>query len=130
LADTESDIEGATVKAIQVATHGGPEVLHPVELLGPEPGPGEVPPKAAAAAVNFYGLMGRRGNAYPVPAPLPSAPGAVVAQPASSLQRLSGRIAARQVRPHTVRPLPLADAAGARRLTEAGAITGKVVLTP
>ena len=40
----ESDIGGATVKAIQVARHDGPEVLHPVELLGPGLRLGEVPP--------------------------------------------------------------------------------------
>jgi NADPH2:quinone reductase len=48
----------------------------------------------------------------------------------ASLQRLVGWVASRQVRPPAVHPLPLADAAEAHRLMEAGATTGKVVLKP
>jgi NADPH2:quinone reductase len=52
------------------------------------------------------------------------------AQSVASLQRLIGWIASGQVRTPAVKPLPLADAAEAHRLMEAGATTGKLVLKP
>ena len=52
------------------------------------------------------------------------------AQAVASLQRLVGWIAAGQLRTPAVHPLPLADAAEAHRLLEAGATIGKVVLKP
>ena len=59
--------------------HGGPEVLHFVELPVPKPGPGEVLLKVDAAAADFSGLMRRCGDVYPVPTPLPFVPRAEAA---------------------------------------------------
>ncbi|HXL60729.1 MAG TPA: zinc-binding dehydrogenase, partial [Mycobacterium sp.] len=52
------------------------------------------------------------------------------ARAVASLQKLVGWIASGQVRTPAVFPLPLADAAEAHRLLEAGATIGKVVLKP
>src|SRR4051794_8365747 len=60
------------MRAIQVDAYGGPEVLAPVELPTPEPGPGEVVVRTAASGVNFVDIYHRTG-AYPVP--LPFVPG-------------------------------------------------------
>ena len=73
------------MKAIQMTRQGGPEVLHLVELPGPQPGPGEVVIKVDAAAVNFSDLMRRRGDVYPVPTPVPFVPGAEVAGTVAAL---------------------------------------------
>jgi NADPH2:quinone reductase len=59
--------------AIEIATHGGPEVLTPRAMPVPEPGMGEVLIRVAAAGVNAPDLAQRRG-AYPPPpgaSPLP-----------------------------------------------------------
>jgi NADPH:quinone reductase len=53
-----------------------------------------------------------------------------LAQSVASLQRLISWIASGQVRTPAVHLLPLADAAQAHRLMEAGATTGKMVLKP
>jgi hypothetical protein len=84
------------VKVIQMTKHGGPEVLHFVELADPKPGLGEVLLKVDAAAV--------------------------VATPGDGVDPGSARPAAN--------PLPLADAGEARRLMEAAAIAGNVVMKP
>jgi NADPH:quinone reductase len=47
--------------AIEVAQHGGPEVLNYVDLPQPSPGPGEVLIKAAAIGVNFVDTYFRSG---------------------------------------------------------------------
>ncbi|PIB75118.1 quinone oxidoreductase [Mycolicibacterium brumae] len=47
--------------AIEVAQHGGPEVLQYVERSAPEPGPGEVLIKAEAIGVNFIDTYFRSG---------------------------------------------------------------------
>ena len=52
------------------------------------------------------------------------------AQAVASLQRLVGWIASGRLRTPAVQTLPLAEAAEAHRLMEAGATTGKVVLKP
>lgn len=54
------------MKAIRVATHGGPEVLRPEEVPDPVPGKGEVLIRIAAAGVNFYEVYQRTGQ-YPAP---------------------------------------------------------------
>src|SRR5699024_856224 len=41
------------MRAIQITAHGGPEVLTPVDLDIPEPGPGEVLIRTAAIGVNY-----------------------------------------------------------------------------
>ena len=56
--------------AIAIAQPGGPEVLTPIEKPRPEPGPGGVLIKVAAAGVNRPDLLQRRGM-YPPP---PGAP--------------------------------------------------------
>jgi len=72
-----------TMLAIGIAQPGGPEVLQPVELPVPVPGPGEVLVKVAYAGVNGPDLAQRKG-AYPPP------PGA---SPIPGLE-ISGQVAA------------------------------------
>ncbi|MEA2999894.1 MAG: NADPH:quinone reductase [Sphingomonadales bacterium] len=67
-----------TMLAIDPAEAGGPEVLRPVERPVPEPGPGEVLIKVAAAGVNRPDVMQRRGL-YPPPPGAPTIPGLEVA---------------------------------------------------
>lgn len=59
--------------AIEIATPGGPDVLRAVELPVPEPGPGEVLIRVAAAGINAPDLAQRRGSYAPPPgaSPLP-----------------------------------------------------------
>jgi putative PIG3 family NAD(P)H quinone oxidoreductase len=64
--------------AIEIAQPGGPEVLAPVERPMPEPGPGEVLIRVAAAGVNRPDVMQRRGL-YPPPAGASDLPGLEVA---------------------------------------------------
>jgi len=59
------------MKAIRYHELGGPEVLRHEEVPTPEPGPGEVLVKVAAAGLNYADLNRIRGI-YPVPDPLPS----------------------------------------------------------
>src|SRR6185312_3991935 len=59
--------------AIEITAPGGPEALQPKTMPIPEPGPGEVLIRVAAAGVNAPDLAQRRG-AYPPPpgaSPLP-----------------------------------------------------------
>lgn len=55
-----------TMRAIDPAMPGGPEVLIPVERPVPQPGPGEVLIRVAAAGVNRPDVLQRMGN-YPPP---------------------------------------------------------------
>ncbi|WP_233237396.1 quinone oxidoreductase [Bordetella sp. LUAb4] len=55
-------------KAIQLETHGGPEVLKLVELEVPPPGPKEVTIRQHAAGLNFIDIYYRTGL-YPHPLP-------------------------------------------------------------
>jgi putative PIG3 family NAD(P)H quinone oxidoreductase len=64
--------------AIDPAEPGGPEVLVPVERPVPQPGPGEVLIRVAAAGVNRPDVLQRQG-AYPPPPGAPSIPGLEVA---------------------------------------------------
>lgn len=64
------------MKAVQVAATGGPEVLEPVELPDPEPGPDEILVSVAAAGVNYMDVY-RRSGLYPVQ--LPATPGVEIA---------------------------------------------------
>ena len=59
---------GAETRAIQITATGGPEVLTPVDLPDPQPGPGELLVDVAAAGVNFIDTYERRGI-YPVDLP-------------------------------------------------------------
>jgi NADPH:quinone reductase len=60
------------MRAVRITSTGGPEVLAPVELPDPEPGPGELLVDVAAAGVNYIDTYHRRGI-YPVD--LPFVPG-------------------------------------------------------
>lgn len=62
-----------TMTAIEINGKGGPEVLRPVEVPVPKPGPGQILVQVAAAGVNRPDIAQRSG-AYPPPAghsPLP-----------------------------------------------------------
>ena len=60
------------MRAIQVSTMGGPEVLELVEVGMPSPAVDEVLVKVEAAGVNFIDTYLREGR---YPAPLPFVPG-------------------------------------------------------
>jgi putative PIG3 family NAD(P)H quinone oxidoreductase len=64
--------------AIAITAAGGPEVLQPVEVATPTPGPDEVLIKIAAAGVNRPDCLQRRGL-YPPPAGASKLPGLEVA---------------------------------------------------
>src|SRR5690554_1781507 len=66
------------MKAIEISKPGGPEVLVPVERPMPEPGPGEVLIKVAAAGINRPDVFQRKGN-YPPPPGASDLPGLEVA---------------------------------------------------
>ena len=57
------------MRAIQIDRHGGPEVMHVVDLPVPEPGPGEVRVRHHACGVNFVDVYNRNGL-YPGKLPL------------------------------------------------------------
>lgn len=63
----------ASMRAIEIASPGGPEVLRPLDLPVPLPGPGEVLIRVAAAGINAPDLQQRRGRYDPPPgaSPLP-----------------------------------------------------------
>lgn len=65
------------MRAIQITEFGGPEVLRPVELPRPEPGPGELLVEVAAAGVNYADTHAVE-NSYLSPTTLPLVPGAEV----------------------------------------------------
>jgi len=56
------------MRAVQAREAGGPEVLSYVELPEPEPGPGQLLVRVAAAGVNFIDTY-RRAGVYPMPFP-------------------------------------------------------------
>ncbi len=64
--------------AIGISTPGGPEVLVPEERPVPQPGPGEILVKVAAAGVNRPDVMQRKGL-YPPPKDAPDIPGLEIA---------------------------------------------------
>ena len=67
-----------TMKAIEISTPGGPEVLVPVERPVPQPRPGEVLIRVAAAGVNRPDV-GQRAGRYKAPAGASDLPGLEVA---------------------------------------------------
>ena len=67
-----------TMRAIDPAGPGGPEVLEPVQRPVPRPGAGEVLVRIAAAGVNRPDVLQRMGG-YPPPPGAPSIPGLEVA---------------------------------------------------
>ena len=68
----------AMMTAVEIIEPGGPEVLRPVEVPVPEPAPGEVLIKVAAAGVNRPDVIQRQG-AYPAPKGASPLPGLEVA---------------------------------------------------
>jgi NADPH:quinone reductase len=58
------------MRAIRVDVFGGPEVLRPVEIPQPVPGPGEALIQHSAIGVNFVDTQHRAGTPYPVSLPL------------------------------------------------------------
>lgn len=60
------------MRAIQVSTNGGPEVLTPTELPDPQAGPGELLVEVAVAGVNYIDTYQRAGT---YPTTLPYVPG-------------------------------------------------------
>src|ERR1700722_5242038 len=66
------------MRAIQITEFGGPEVLEPVELPTPEPGPEDVLIEVSRAGVNFADTH-TRDNSYVRKATLPLVPGGEVA---------------------------------------------------
>lgn len=68
----------ATMTAISIAGKGGPEVLEPVTVPVPQPGPGQILVKVAAAGVNRPDVMQRLGL-YPAPKGHSEIPGLEVA---------------------------------------------------
>ncbi len=56
------------MRAIRATAPGGPEVLSVVDLPDPEPGPGQVVVRVAAAGLNFIDTY-RRSGRYPMPFP-------------------------------------------------------------
>lgn len=73
----------ASMTAIEIRGKGGPEVLAPVTMAVPRPGPGQILIKVAAAGVNRPDVAQRNGSYPPPPghSPLPGleAAGTVVA---------------------------------------------------
>ena len=85
----------STMIAVDPAEAGGPEVLQPVERPVPQPGPGELLIKVAAAGVNRPDILQREGK-YPPPPGAPSIlglelAGEVVALGDGADARLMGR---------------------------------------
>ncbi|HXA54438.1 MAG TPA: zinc-binding dehydrogenase [Solirubrobacteraceae bacterium] len=66
------------MRAIQITEFGGPEVLRPVELPMPEPGPDEALIRVTRAGINFADTH-TRTNSYVRKATLPLVPGGEVA---------------------------------------------------
>jgi NADPH2:quinone reductase len=66
------------MRAIEITTPGGPEVLKPADRPTPAPGPGEVLIQVAAAGINRPDCLQRRGR-YPVPPGASDIPGLEVA---------------------------------------------------
>jgi NADPH:quinone reductase-like Zn-dependent oxidoreductase len=66
------------MRQVVITRKGLPEVLRLREVLDPQPGPGMVRIRVAAAGVNFADLMMRQGL-YPDAPPLPAVPGYEVA---------------------------------------------------
>jgi NADPH2:quinone reductase len=56
------------MRAIQIAQHGGPEVMHVVDVPVGEPGPGEVRVRHGACGLNFIDVYNRTGL-YPTRLP-------------------------------------------------------------
>ena len=72
--------------AISIAKPGGPDVLQPIDVPMPQPGPDEVVIRVAAAGVNRPDLMQREGK-YPPPPGASDIPGLEISGTVSAWQR-------------------------------------------
>jgi NADPH2:quinone reductase len=70
--------EMAKMKIVRYREKGPPEVLTVEEETIPIPGGGEVLVRVEAAGVNYGDVLRRSGRHYPIPTPLPHAPGSDV----------------------------------------------------
>lgn len=61
---------GASVLAVQIVRHGGPDELVPVELPDPVAEPGQVVVRNSWIGVNYVDLQHREGKPYPIWLPL------------------------------------------------------------
>ncbi len=68
----------ATMRAVEISSPGGPEVLRVADRPTPQPGPGEVLVRVAAAGVNRPDVLQRRG-VYPPPPGASDIPGLEIA---------------------------------------------------
>jgi putative PIG3 family NAD(P)H quinone oxidoreductase len=68
----------ASMQAVRIAAPGGPEVLDLATLPVPQPGPGELLVRVAAAGVNRPDVLQRLGH-YPPPPGAPDTPGLEIA---------------------------------------------------
>ncbi len=73
-----------TMTAIEIPEPGGPEALVPGTRPVPQPGPGEVLVRVAAAGVNRPDVMQRMGG-YPPPPGAPDSPGLAIAGAVAAL---------------------------------------------
>lgn len=73
------------MKAVQIDTYGGPEVLRFRDVPDPVAGPGQILIEVESAAVNWSDTMRRRNDPYPFPSPLPFIPGGEVAGTVATL---------------------------------------------
>lgn len=79
------------MRAIQLTTHGGPEVLGVAEVPDPQPGPDEVLVEVAAAGVNFIDTYQRSG-AYDI-----DLPGGLGLEGAGTVVAVGAKVSTRQV---------------------------------
>jgi len=80
----------ASMRCVEIAEPGGPEVLRPCTRPRPEPGHGEVLIAVAAAGVNRPDVLQRMGR-YPPPRGAPDLPGLEVAGTVAALGPGAGR---------------------------------------
>jgi NADPH2:quinone reductase len=81
-----------SMKAIEIASPGGPEVLKLASLPKPEPSPNELLVKVKAAGVNRPDVLQRRGG-YPPPPGAPLTPGLEIAGTVAAKGDLTQRFA-------------------------------------
>src|SRR5215475_11732919 len=68
----------STMRAVEISTPGGPEVLRPAQRPVPQPKPNEILIRVAAAGVNRPDVVQRQGK-YPPPPDASDLPGLEVA---------------------------------------------------
>lgn len=71
-----TEVQGATMRAVSLVAHGGPEQLQVQQLAVPEIGSGEVLVRVHACGVCGHDLLARAGQ---IPMPVPQIPGHEVA---------------------------------------------------